>query len=148
MCTKHKTTREQQRETKVKNNNTNNTMQISRIITIYSIFAVCCCTALRLQSDQQYQRNVLRSSSLGDRICWEDGKECDPNTTCINCCTTLSTTDPGTNVTTCGYGCLEDGVVCLNETDYTCNRCCNACSVSELNGAAALPIICKDDKSY
>jgi hypothetical protein len=101
---------------------TNNTMQISRI-TIYSIFVVCC--TARLQSDQQYQRNVL---SLGDRICWEDGKVCDLNTTCVNCCTTLSTTDPGTNVTTCGYGtegCLEDGVICLNETDYTCNRCCN-----------------------
>jgi hypothetical protein len=88
---------------------------------LYSLLATFC--AARLQSDPWIQRETL---SFPGKTCWEDGAECDPDTTCINCCAGLSYMLDGTNTTACGYGsCLKDGTVCSNATDYNCWQCCN-----------------------
>jgi hypothetical protein len=92
---------------------------LTRLI-FYSLLAVCC--AARLQTGHLIQR---QASTLADRLCWEDGKDCDADTTCINCCSGTSYVVDGTNSSVCGYDCLADGTVCQNKTDYNCWQCCN-----------------------
>jgi hypothetical protein len=100
-------------------------MWTTRVI-IVLLLAQSCTARLHQES-----RAASSTTSLADRICWDDGIECDLDTTCINCCANSSYVSNITNTRICGLyeselsSCLTDGTVCDNETNWECWNCCN-----------------------